>query len=375
MAQQQQSNADNSLAPVWIMALLFIAAYVAWATGHKYIVSFVFEVNLLQAKLVNFFIGSELLTREVYLMQTVDPSSVSWKLLVELTRSVGDYIRYPVALILAIAAVVLYKSDITMKFRKTYSMNSLRQQEQENWPAIKPVVKYDLIKEDINKGPWAMALSPMEFAKKYDLLKKDDAVLDNPQPGLEMTAGLKKGDAKRVFTLQLGAYWEGVDRLPPYAYALAAVFAARINRDRDGADLILSTIDGTFAEGKPDFSVARPIMKKHIQSELVQRPINGHAYVSTVMASLLNAARDDGVVASSEFLWLKLIDRRMWYTLNCTGRQTPFSEVSGIMAHWKAEVAMGRRSMVPMIDEAIKALEIAIKEVKLSPQELEELKP
>jgi intracellular multiplication protein IcmP len=375
MAQQQQSNADNSLAPVWIMVLLFVTAYIAWYAGHKYIVSFIFQVNLLQAKLVNLFIGSEILTKEIYLMETVDPSSVSWQQLIILTRSVGDYIRYPVTVLLAISAFFLYKSDITMKFRKIYSMNSLCAQESKNWPAIKPVVKYDLVKQDINEGPWAMAQTPMEFAKKNNLLKKDDVILDSPQPGLEMTAGLRKGDAKRVFTLQLGAYWEGFDRLTPYAFAIATVCCARINRDRDGADLILSTIDNTFSEGKPDFSVARPILTKHINSELVQRAVNSHAYVYTVIASLLQSARDDGVVASSEFLWLKLVDRRMWYTLNCVGRQTPYSEVAGIVAHWKAELVMGRRSMVPMIDEAIKALEMAMKEVKLSPKELEELKP
>ena len=91
------------------------------------------------------------------------------------------------------------------------------------------------------------------------------------------------------------------------------------------------------------------------------------------MASLIEKARQDGVVPSSEFLWLKPIDRRLWYMMNCVGRQTPFSEISGAFAHWKAEKVMGRRSLTPMIDEAIKALELAIKEVKLSPKELQEL--
>ena len=61
--------------------------------------------------------------------------------------------------------------------------------------------------------------------------------------------------------------------------------------------------------------------------------------------------------------------------LNCVGRQTPFAEVAGPFAHWRAEQTMGRPSRAPMIDEAIKALEVAIKEVKLSPKELGELQP
>jgi intracellular multiplication protein IcmP len=173
--------------------------------------------------------------------------------------------------------------------------------------------------------------------------------------------------------MQLGPYWSGFNNCPAHTSALAAVFIARMNRDRDAANNILKVISKTFISGKPDFSVAKPILKKYQNTEIVQEILNKHAYTLTVMASLLNAARDDGVVPSSEFLWLKPIDRRLWYMLNCVGRQTPFSEVGGPFAHWRAEKEMGRRSLVPMIDEAIKALEIAVKEIKLKPRQMEEL--
>ncbi|MFG0172000.1 type IVB secretion system coupling complex protein DotM/IcmP [Legionella pneumophila] len=373
--QQQQSGSDNSMAPVWIVILLFITAYFVWALAHQYIVSFVFTINIWQARLVNLFLNNQLLANQIYLMQTLDPNAVNWDQMVTVMRAVGDYMRYPVICILVVLAFVLYNSNVTLKYRKTYDMKSLRAQEQFNWPAIMPIVKEDLVSQDVNKGPWAMALTPMEFARKYNLLRKDDALLDNPVPGQEMTAGIRRGDAKRVFTMQLGPYWDGFERCSPQAYALSAVFMARMNRDRDAANNILKVLDKTFVDGKPDFSVARPVMKKYQNSELVQEVVAKHAYVLTVIASLLEAAREDGVVPSSEFLWLKPVDRRLWYMLNCVGRQTPYSEVAGPFAHWKAEKEMGRRSLVPMIDEAIRALEIAVKEVRLTPRQMEELEP
>ncbi len=373
--QQQQGGGDNSMAPVWIMVLLFITAFLVWKFAHQYIVSFVFYLNILQAKLVSLFVTNPNLESNVYLMQTIDPATVDWDQFVALTRSVGNYIRYPVIILLVIAGFFLYKSNITLKFRKTHSMKTLRSQEQHNWLAIMPIVKEDLTNEDVSKGPWAMALTPIEFARKYNLLKKDDALLDNPVPGQEMTAGIRKGDAKRVFTLQLGPYWDGFERCPPQAYALAAVFMARMNRDRDSARTILETLDKTCTSGKPDFGVARAVLKKYQNAENVQEIIAKHAYLLTVMASLLEGSRDDGVVPTSEFLWLKPIDRRLWYMLNSIGRQTPFAEVGGSFAHWRAEKEIGRRCLVPMIDEAIKALEIAVKEVKLTPKEMQELQP
>lgn len=122
-------------------------------------------------------------------MQTLDPNTVNWDQMVTVMRAVGDYMRYPVICILVVLAFVLYNSNVTLKYRKTYDMKSLRAQEQFNWPAIMPIVKEDLVSQDVNKGPWAMALTPMEFARKYNLLRKDDALLDNPVPGEEMTAG------------------------------------------------------------------------------------------------------------------------------------------------------------------------------------------
>lgn len=373
--QQQQSNSDSSMGPVWIMVLLFFTVFFIWKLGHQYIVAFVFQINIWEARLVNLFVHNEQLTNLIYLMQTVDPRAIEWNQLLETTRAVGDFMRYPVVLVLIILAVILYKSDITLKFRRAHDMKTLRAQEQFNWPAIMPVVKEDLVSQDLNKGPWAMALTPMEFARKYNLLKKDDVLLDKPVPGQEMTAGLRRGDVKRIFTLQLGPYWDGFEHCPPHAYALAAVFIARINRDRDAANNILAVLDRTFVTGKPDFSVAKPVIEKYKNSELVQEILAKHAYTLTIMSSLLEKARDDGVVPSSEFLWLKPVDRRLWYVLNCVGRQTPYAEVAGPFAHWRAEKEMGRRSLVPMIDEAIKALEIAIKEVKLTPKQMQELEP
>lgn len=378
MAQQQQQqggSSDNSMAPVWITILVFITIYIVWKEAHQYIVSAVFYVNILQAKLVHLVSGNQELQNEIFYMQTADPSSVDFDNLMEYTRRVGNYVRYPIVGILVILAIVLYRSNITLRFRKTYTMKSLRIQEQYNWPAIMPVIKEDLVNTDLDVGPWASAMTPMEFARKYDLLKKNDGLINSQTPGLEMTAAIKRGDAKRIFTLQLGAYWQGFDKCSPHAAAIAGVFMARMNQDRDGARKILDTINKTFVLGKPDFSVATPYIKKYMNTEAVQEIEHRHAYLLAVIASLLEEGRKDGVIASAEFLWLKAIDRRLWYMLNCVGRQTPYAEVGGPFAHWKAEKEIGRPTKLPMIDEAIKALEQAVKEVKLSPRELRELKP
>ncbi|MDF1758683.1 MAG: type IVB secretion system coupling complex protein DotM/IcmP [Legionellaceae bacterium] len=373
--QQQQSGGDNSLAPVWIMVLVLFSGYFLWRAGHTQIVAVIFYFNVLQASLIQVFIQDDNLDSFVYLMQTLDPSTVDFHQLLAFTEYIGSYVRYPVAVILLILCVFLYRSDLTVKYKKTHSMASLRKQEQKNWPAIAPVVPEDLVSVDISTGPWAMALTPMEFAYKYDLLKKNDLLLDNSTPGLEMTAGLRRGDAKRIFTLQLGPSWSGFQNAPFHVQAIAAVLMARINRDKAAANDILFSLDKSFTSGKLKADIVPEVLKKYEQTELVQDIVVKHAYLLTVLASLLQGARSDGVVPSAEFLWLKVTDRRLWYMLNSIGRQTPFAEVGGPFAHWRAEQSMGRSCRAPMIDEAIKALEVAVKEVKLTPKELARLSP
>jgi intracellular multiplication protein IcmP len=369
----QQGGADNTLAPVLIGGFIIVVSLLLWYYQHTIIVRFVFFLNIIQARLVDFFVPGDPLSELIIYMKTVDYSKVDWNTLANVTNQVGIYVRYFYMTILIILAFILYQKDLSHKFCKIYSMQTLSKQEQENWPSISPIVKESLAQQDIDVGPWAMALNPMEFAKKYHLLKQNDLLIDSNTPGQEMTASIKKGDAKRIFTMQLGPLWKGFEQCQPHVIALCAIFLARMNRDRDAAKKISNQLSISFAQGKIDYSSAYPILQKYQNTLEMSELQQQHAYVYTLMASMIEKARNDGVVPSSEFLWLKPIDRRLWYMLNCVGRQTPFAEIAGAFAHWKAEKLMNRRSLTPMIDEAVKALEIAIKEVKLSAKELQEL--
>lgn len=376
-AQQQQQGGgqgnDQSLALMWIFALFFITAALIWIYFHEPIVAFVFKVKLYQAQLVYYF--TERLGTTINIIQTTAPAQVTLDGMKAVSTIVGNYMRYPIMVLLGILAVILYASDVTLKFRKTYTMKRLLSQEKGNWPQIVPVTKLNLVEEDIDNGPWAMSVPPMEFAKKHNLLKTTDleyiqGAARRPVP----VAALRRGRAKRVFILQLGVAWEGFEKLPPHRLALMAIFAARANSDRDVAAQKLAQIAISTEKGKLNFSGCKSLLKKYYNTEKVQRVVQRHAYVLPMMASLIQEARRDGVLACADFLWLKPIDRPLWYMLNSIGRQTPFVEVSGVFAHWLVEKEMGRPLKIPMVDEAVKALELSIREIVYQPDENEKNK-
>ncbi len=370
-SQQQQPQGDNSLGPLWITIGLFALVGIIWYVFHRQIVYFFLEIKYIEAAFIALFDAK--LIPAMLAMKTINPSDVSFPQLTQYAQVVGSYARYPLGFIMVTLAVVLFLGHPAMRFKRTHSMQTLLDQERYNWPQIMPVYNVDLVKQSIEKGAWSMALTPMQFAKKYNLLQEERS----NTPGVSaqrqtISVTLRRAEAYQVFALQLGNYWTGIDSLNMHTKALFTIFACRINQDPTNAKLLTDQINLSVATGHLDFSNVDEILNKYRNSPIVKDIIGKYAFVLTVMGSMLLAARQDGVVASADFLWLKVVDRPLWFVLNTVGRQTPPCEVAGIFAHWVSERRLGRRIGVPMVDEAVKALDISLKEAIYVPDEKQE---
>src|SRR5262249_3370460 len=165
-----------------------------------------------------------------------------YKMLVEILSDVGSYLRYPAVAILLLYAYIVYTKSVVLKFQTVFSMKSMRQYEQKDWPQITPVVSLNLAKEDINKGPWAMAMSPMQFGKAYRLLEEKTG--DDGKPAVTLI----RSEAYQVFVMQLGTLWTHVNALPIYTKALFAIFAASANNDRDSANKLIKQINDSATD-------------------------------------------------------------------------------------------------------------------------------
>ena len=379
-APQGGGQSDNSTAILWMTTAFLAALGGIWIGFHSQIVSFFFLFKIYEVDMITF------LTTHFHL--STDPTLDALRTQMEIARenpgdikftdvlfaadTVGRHLRIPLVIILAICAGVVYTSNTTRVFKRTYNMRDLAREEKDNWPSITPVIPLDLIKTDIDVGPWAMAMTPVMFCKRYRLLQE---IRPQRESGMHrkdwdrIDVVLKRGEANKLFALQLGPLWKGANNLPPYARALFAAFAARINADTAPAAKLLTQLSASCTNKQMNFAGMDELLKKHENTKLVQKVVQSHAYVTTVMAAMLAGARDDGVQASAEFLWLKPVDRRLWYTLNTVGRQTPFIEVAGVFAHWVAEKEAGRKLLVPMVEEATNAVELALKDVVYRPDE------
>ena len=72
--------------------------------------------------------------------------------------------------------------------------------------------------------------------------------------------------------------------------------------------------------------------------------------------ALLYRARQKGVLASSQFLWLRPLDRPLWYALNqCVGRAA-WAEGFAAWAHYQAEEKAGKALSEPHVQPAVASL-------------------
>lgn len=265
-------------------------------------------------------------------------------------NQVGFFSRWFYMVVLAFFGIRILLKNPMQKFKRTHNMLTLAQSEQKLWPAIAPVVKLNLIKMDIERGPWAMSKKPLDFVRYFKLLDEGNK--------------LNRERAEKLFAMQLGKLWEGPERLPMYAKALFVCFAAQACGDIEDAKVGLDRLSIAMANDKEDYGWVAGMLAKYEKEPRIQQVLKGHAYVYTVMASMLKASREFGVLQSPQFIWLRPKNRQLWYILNGVGRRVAFAEVGGIYAHWIAEEVAEHPIERPYVVKAVDALERALLEVK-----------
>lgn len=352
-AQKGGDNGANLEANLFIIGIASIVfAILVWLALGKYFSAFMGVVRRTELHLfAPFFEGARDLMGRLY---ALDGNGLEFVETAAMLTKTGNYVRWLFIPPVVVMAIYLYMKSYRGRFRRRHSMTSLAQQEAKLWPEIAPVAgkQVQMVKGDITKGPWAVAMTEWEFAEKNKLAVRGGK--------------LNRDAARDVFTKQLGPLWTGPQALPVHARAILAAFILRIAGKRDEANAAFRKMAETFAQSDSlktmDTSWVDAVILEHGAHPNIQKVYQRHAYVFTVMATIQQIARADGVLASPMYLWLKTVDRRLWYTLNNVGRYAFHVECAGIMGHWLFEKTVGAACPSPMVEQAVNGLETALGE-------------
>ncbi|MDO8954494.1 MAG: type IVB secretion system coupling complex protein DotM/IcmP [Gammaproteobacteria bacterium] len=319
------------------------------------ILSFLLWIKYYELELISYFVPDRVYQGLQNWVKLTPAQRVSYDQLMLLSNEVGDTLKYPCMVVTIILGFALAFFHPKNSFNSTESMASLGVKLHDDFPNIQVVAGFDLVTEPIDEGLWAMGQTPIEFGRKHKLLYRDS------ETQVIMVDRLK---AKVIFCQQLGPLWPGIDHLPAYQKALFAAFAAFASYQRDEAELFLANIErlvtkNKLIKGNLDFPGTDTLLKKYGHSPVVKDILEKHAYLYTAFTEMLVAARRSGIVANSSYLWVKPLDRPLWYTLNNVGRKAIFTEMAAVHAHWLAEKKLGFALTEPMVEEAIHGLQEA----------------
>lgn len=272
-------------------------------------------------------------------------------------------LRIVFLVIMGIMMVAIIFRGPGTQYRRRMGLEALMLEQAKVFPAIRPFLKFDPRKLPYRPpgAPvpsqlpmFSEALSPEEWLAYHEI------AFHNGQ--------LDYNRCYHALAEQLGRRWQGPKKLPLYAQGLYAVCALKMTRKRKESVELLNALADSWS-GTKGFS-ASPKLRAKIAAVIKDPKLGGalqkfadqHAYETTAILRCMQRAREEGgVLAPAEFLWLRGIDRNLWYPLNNLGRKSYCAEAAGAMVHYTNELLAGQKIPTPRFDESIKGLEAYMK--------------
>lgn len=222
---------------------------------------------------------------------------------------------------------------------------------------------------------WTVASTGANFSPEA----KNDNMLPSKTPpewmrdngvGLNPDGTLNEDGAEEAFARQLGKPWTGFHDAPHYAQAIL-LMAHRTLKEGSHADGIIR-LRGEFAMAynAKNIKKVKEIIKREVEADkdrpkLINRICSSHAYLNTAVLAFMAWCGPFGEWDGGEgsincpamWLWLKDVDRTMWYVLQQHGRRMFFIEGAGAVSHYYVEHLLQSPENEPHMDGALDGLE------------------
>ena len=370
---------------LWVAFLLivFIGVPLLYARHSEAVNSLL--LSLAQAQIKAFVPFSEEAHTAWARIAEAHPSSLPWETVQKILHYTGAWIRWPFVLLLLLLGVASIFMGRVAGLIRHFTMESLLRNNADSFPCLRPVVgrgKYLLSLESYDSGPWRIARTPVQFALEHGLLVNEagepfvsEQALRHGLPSTELPAyghaRLDEAKALIVLTEQLGTWFEGYEGFSHCRRALAVAFLAYAGGDKKGCVALLDDVSRSYREEngqavcpvlETEFFTARlnTMWKQHKNILREKSLLNHVAFELPWFMALLHRARRKGVLASSQFLWLRPLDRPLWYALNQCGGRAAWAEGFAPWAHYAAEEQAGQPLPEPCLAAAIAILRGAL---------------
>lgn len=377
MSQRQQANGNDSTETMLVIGgLLFLVLgllYFFWVKNQEAIASVILAIVRAEALFLSpFYEPLGTLTHFPAVrarIESMRPAEVDLSVAYALLDLMGAYLRVVVVPLGVGLSSWIYASSVVVRYHRRLELDEVAKLHSQEFPYMAPLIGADLIKKNPDKGPYARARHPVVYSVEQGVLLAPNGKRLKRAPASPPTREKLLFDGERareVLISQLGPLWSGVDDLPLLKRCLFAMLICRVMRDdglykaiRNEAGVSFRLPDkksSSFLVSKKTVDLADEAIAKYADEKIVQRVVRRHAYTSVIFCELLELGRArSGIISTAEFIWLKPVDRVLFYGLNQAGRRVEWLEAAALRAHADAEKLVKRPLTKPFVDTAVRA--------------------
>lgn len=335
-----------------------------------------FLLAICKAELRLFVPFSQTAAKGLTKISEFNPASLNWENMSTILYFTGQYIRWPFLFILILLGISSHFLSRTKELTRKFSMATLLKNNAEIFPCLTPVVgrgDYLLSRESYDSGNWTIARSPLQFAAQHNLLLSSnnlpfasDQILHEGLGSKEMpawsNAHFDEVTAEKIFTEQLGKFVQNFEEMTPVRQVIATAFALHATGKKKKGIKLLDSLSISYHEDEKtppectqlkNASFMNKVKKYWLSMPQIENLSDKHAFELTWFMELLTLARKKGLLAPAQFLFLKPIDRPLWYALNQCGGRTAWTEGAAAWSHYQAEKMAKKAITEPQIAGAI----------------------
>lgn len=348
---------------------LGFGGWMLWQQQHALVSSIAMRIFYGEIRFIHLFTGRfDLAGRQLL---TADPARVRFDQLARLGRETGRFFLIPAMGVVLAAAGVCLRFASPARFCRTFSLEGLMREQARSFrgPAAFSERRLGLV--EVRAGeprPADAALSVGEWVERWAAGGKGE---------------FDERRAREELIRQLGGHWHGPEYASPQVKCMLWAIGLHLAGRRADALAFLGDLSEALrGQGKREGAAGPPspltfpgALVKLADAELrtagegrrVCAVVSQHGFVVPgVMSALVVARRESGVLAPSQFAFLKLVDRRLWYALHSLGsavdalnpalHPNPCVEAIGARDHWAAERVGGCPLLRPSVDRAVGAI-------------------
>lgn len=229
----------------------------------------------------------------------------------------------------------------------------------QHWTVTRVGSEFDPDKPEIEMS---QSLTPTEWMRDNGVGFLEDGSVDEEK-------------AEEAFARQLGQPWTGFADAPIYVQALMVIALQTLRKGSH--DKSVGKIRGEFtlifkdgltpAAGKAAGALIKSITSKDKgMVRLIDDRTNMHAYLNVAVLSFIGwcgafpeadwGGGEGSINCPAMWLWLKRIDRTLFYVLQEHGRKSFYVEGAGAVSHYYTESMLQSPQMTPEVSSAIDGL-------------------